>query len=93
MVSNAVGNKGGVALSFMLNDTSFAFVNAHFAAHQGKVEKRNSDYKEILNGLKFGDVPMLDLMSESDRSFWMGDLNYRIDDLTRSVVSCPLISL
>ena len=61
-----------------IDSTPMVFVSAHFAAHQGKVEIRNKDYSEILEGLQFN-RPVLDIMSECHRSFWCGDLNYRID--------------
>ena len=42
-----LGNKGGVGISFKLAGTSFLFVNAHLAAHQGEVDKRNGEFAKI----------------------------------------------
>lgn len=50
-----LGNKGGIGVSFELNDSSLCFVNSHFAAHVNAVERRNSDYDEILRKIEFSD--------------------------------------
>ena len=47
------GNKGAVAIRFMLNSTSLCFVCAHFAAGQSQVKERNSDYHEISQKICF----------------------------------------
>ncbi len=47
------GNKGAVAIRFMLNSTSLCFVCAHFAAGQSQVKERNSDYHEISRKICF----------------------------------------
>ena len=49
---NAVGNKGGVGVSFRLGSTSYLFVACHFAAHQNKVQARNADYQRISKDMK-----------------------------------------
>lgn len=67
-----------IAVFFYYFDTPMVFVNSHFAAHQDKVETRNADYREIMEGVQF-ERAALDIMSEAHRAFWMGDLNYRID--------------
>mgnify|MGYP001058381058 CR=1 FL=1 len=81
-----VGNKGGLGIFLRIDSTPMVFVSAHFAAHQGKVEIRNKDYSEILEGLQFN-RPVLDIMSECHRSFWCGDLNYRIDAPMEEVIA------
>jgi hypothetical protein len=71
-------NKGGISISFSVNGTSFLFIGSHLAAHQEKVSDRNSDYREIINGIK----PLngqYDATNETQYVFWMGDLNYRLD--------------
>lgn len=50
-----LGNKGGVGVSFQLNDTVLCFVSSHFAAHVNEVEKRNADYDEIVRKIEFND--------------------------------------
>jgi synaptojanin len=46
-------NKGGIGISLMYNDTSLAFITAHFAAGNDAVEERNRDYWTITNGMNF----------------------------------------
>jgi hypothetical protein len=46
-VGNTLGNKGGVGISMNIGSTRFAFFNAHFAAHQNAVKRRNLDFKKI----------------------------------------------
>ena len=45
--NGTIGNKGAVALAMCVGRTSFLFINAHFAAHQTKVEQRNADFARI----------------------------------------------
>lgn len=47
------GNKGAVAARFVLYDRSYAFVIAHLSASEEKVERRNSDFSEILRKAVF----------------------------------------
>lgn len=68
-------NKGGIGIRLKVDDTSFAFVTAHFAAGQSAVDERNRDYWTISNGLSFRGAKLLD----TDNVFWFGDFNYRID--------------
>jgi len=44
---NTLGNKGGVAVTFNLGQTSFLVVNAHLAASQGNVLARNANVARI----------------------------------------------
>ena len=71
-------NKGGLATAVWVWDTSVCFVNAHLAAHQNKVTRRNSDYSEIVANVAMG-APGMDLMHQFHHCVWMGDLNYRLD--------------
>lgn len=50
-LGNTLGNKGGVLVSFKIGNSSFAFVNAHLAAHQNAVKERNQNYHNISKGL------------------------------------------
>ena len=73
-------NKGGVCTVVHSWDTSYCFVNSHLAAHQNQVERRNSDYCEIVGSpnLELAE-PGMDIMSQFQHVVWVGDLNYRLD--------------
>ncbi|KAK3240243.1 hypothetical protein CYMTET_49905 [Cymbomonas tetramitiformis] len=47
------GNKGAVAMRFMMFRRMVCIVCSHFAAHQGAVAKRNADYQHICSNLRF----------------------------------------
>ncbi|TPX69671.1 hypothetical protein SpCBS45565_g02245 [Spizellomyces sp. 'palustris'] len=68
-------NKGGIGISFSVNDTSVALVTAHLAAGQSNVDERNRDYWTIHDGLNFRGRRL----AEHDMTFWFGDFNYRIN--------------
>ena len=55
-MSGTTGNKGGVAIRFMLHSTSLCFVCSHFAAHQTKVVERNQDFADICKRIVFPGV-------------------------------------
>ena len=57
-LGGAAGNKGGVAIRFLINSTSVCFVCAHLAAGQSQIKDRNEDYAEISKKLAF---PMVSL--------------------------------
>lgn len=79
-IGHVISNKGGVAISLSYKDTSMAFVNCHLAAHQHKVQRRNSDVMEIVNGVSktMGKI-RADILCQFDHVIFMGDLNYRLD--------------
>lgn len=52
-LGGATGNKGGVAIRFLLNDTSICLVCGHLAAGQSQVNERNADYTEITRKMSF----------------------------------------
>eukprot|EP00879_Flechtneria_rotunda_P018468 GHRR01019372.1.p1 GENE.GHRR01019372.1~~GHRR01019372.1.p1 ORF type:complete len:956 (+),score=336.65 GHRR01019372.1:1037-3904(+) len=75
-------NKGGVGVSFTIDDTRFAIVCAHLAAHQGKTAQRNEDVAQICDYLHLslpGGVKGADLVTGFHHVIWMGDLNYRLN--------------
>ncbi|KAH8259069.1 hypothetical protein KR038_005793 [Drosophila bunnanda] len=76
-VFNALGNKGGVGISLQLNEGNLCFINSHLAAHMANVEERNADYNAIVQGMTFDDGRTI---SDHDHIFWVGDLNYRIQE-------------
>ncbi|CAG5127246.1 unnamed protein product, partial [Candidula unifasciata] len=75
-LGGATGNKGGVAIRFVLNSTSICFVCAHLAAGQKEVNERNANYTEITRKMSF---PMGRTILSHDCVFWCGDFNYRVD--------------
>eukprot|EP00756_Hemistasia_phaeocysticola_P008891 Hpha_TRINITY_DN14766_c1_g3::TRINITY_DN14766_c1_g3_i1::g.102393::m.102393 len=76
-----LANKGAVGVRLRLHRTTVAFVNAHLAAHQDKVEVRNADFQGILDTMAFEDEDTGETkgLLETDRVFFFGDLNYRVD--------------
>lgn len=77
-LGNQMGNKGGIGIRLIINDTSFLFVSCHFEAHQNRVLKRNANFHKIDRELKLSDKdgPCSNVF---DRVFWAGDFNYRIN--------------
>eukprot|EP00462_Mataza_sp_D1_P005778 CAMPEP_0175124688 /NCGR_PEP_ID=MMETSP0087-20121206/2915_1 /TAXON_ID=136419 /ORGANISM="Unknown Unknown, Strain D1" /LENGTH=1223 /DNA_ID=CAMNT_0016406473 /DNA_START=13 /DNA_END=3684 /DNA_ORIENTATION=- len=84
-----IANKGGVMISFRVRDLHLAFVSSHLAAHQHKIEARNSNVRDIIEGTRhnvLGSSHKAALDSGIfDHVFWCGDLNYRIDYLNQQV--------
>ncbi|KAH7728464.1 endonuclease/Exonuclease/phosphatase [Aphelenchoides avenae] len=68
------GNKGGVGVSLMLNDSLVCFINSHLAAGS-ELTKRNQDFREI-SQMRFANGRGL---YDHDAVFWLGDLNYRLN--------------
>ena len=52
-LGGSAGNKGGVAIRFLLHSTSLCFVCSHFAAGQSNIADRNNDYHDIVNKIEF----------------------------------------
>ncbi|KAJ6253022.1 inositol 5-phosphatase [Anaeramoeba flamelloides] len=77
-VEGFAGNKGGVGISFRIDDTPLCFIGSHLAAHLEKLNQRNDDYYSILANLKNG-VSTFDIFNQFHHIFFIGDLNYRID--------------
>ncbi|WAR08974.1 OCRL-like protein [Mya arenaria] len=82
-IMGMLGNKGGVGVRFSLHDSTLLFINSHLAAHQEEYERRNQDAFDIESKMKFKRfLPPL-TVQDHDVVFWLGDLNYRIDqDIT-----------
>jgi len=79
-VAGVLGNKGGLVVKLNVGHTAICFVSCHLAAHSHHLDKRNLNCKEILHETRraIGSAE-LDVSSEFDHVFWMGDLNYRVD--------------
>ncbi|KAI9664263.1 MAG: hypothetical protein M1831_002442 [Alyxoria varia] len=90
------GNKGALVVRFILDDTSVCFVNCHLAAGQAQTVNRNQDVASILESATLAPARALQesLVSGGDGSLAMdheicflnGDLNYRIDTMSRDTV-------
>ncbi|KAH9945499.1 DNase I-like protein [Epithele typhae] len=87
LIGGRVGNKGGVGVSVNLDGSTFLFVNAHLAAHEGKVHNRLADLAKIkaelsVNDFLSPDDPRFmaeDVTDRFDTTFIFGDLNFRLD--------------
>lgn len=77
-----MGNKGGVAIRLDLHNTSICFINSHLAAHVEEYHRRNQDYHEICSRIVFNQFQPPKYIKDHDQIYWLGDLNYRIDDLS-----------
>ncbi|KIK38519.1 hypothetical protein CY34DRAFT_809249 [Suillus luteus UH-Slu-Lm8-n1] len=103
-IMGIMGNKGATAIRMSYTPLAqeispssivLTFVNAHLAAFDEMVERRNFDFHDLSRRLVFDQTDELDSNSyvntaletsrrtvglfESDVLFWMVDLNYRID--------------
>ncbi|KAG5651927.1 hypothetical protein H0H81_006908 [Sphagnurus paluster] len=87
LIGGRVGNKGGVGITLNIDGTTFLFLNAHLAAHEGKVQHRLSNLAKIKAELSVDaflapDDPRAtaeDLTDKFDYTFICGDLNFRLD--------------
>ncbi|RYP54423.1 hypothetical protein DL768_000794 [Monosporascus sp. mg162] len=93
------GNKGAIIVRFMVDDTSLCFINCHLAAGQSQANARHNDIREILETAVF--QPELDpavrmdsytgggdgtMILDHELCLLNGDLNYRIDTMSRDTV-------
>ncbi|KAH9848408.1 DNase I-like protein [Lenzites betulinus] len=87
LIGGRVGNKGGVGVSINLAGTTLLFINAHLAAHEGRVQHRLADLAKIKAELSVDDflassdprIMAEDITDRFDFSFIFGDLNFRLD--------------
>lgn len=75
-----MGNKGGVGIRFNINDSTFCVVNCHLNAYMDNVPRRNQDYHEIESKMTFSFKGRQISIWDHDFLFWMGDLNYRVEE-------------
>ncbi|XP_071846959.1 inositol polyphosphate 5-phosphatase OCRL-like [Apostichopus japonicus] len=86
-IMGTMGNKGGVGVRLKFHKTTFCFINSHLAAHEDECDRRNQDYNDICNGIKFEmETGKAYPIRSHDLVIWMGDLNYRITQLNRETV-------
>ncbi|KAI0784455.1 hypothetical protein C8Q75DRAFT_778933 [Abortiporus biennis] len=87
LIGGRVGNKGGVGISVNIDGTTFLFINAHLAAHEGKIHHRIANLTKIKNELDVDDfldsddprAMAEDVTDRFDHTFLCGDLNFRLD--------------
>ncbi|KAF8556183.1 DNase I-like protein [Imleria badia] len=87
LIGGRVGNKGGVGISLKIDGSTFLFLNAHLAAHEGKVYHRLANLAKIKAELAVDDFlqphdPRMlreDITDRFDYTFLCGDLNFRLD--------------
>ncbi|KAJ4302166.1 hypothetical protein N0V88_002302 [Collariella sp. IMI 366227] len=93
------GNKGAIVVRFMVDDTSLCFINCHLAAGQTSANARHNDIAAILEApllpperdpaaridsfVGGGDGS---LILDHELCLVNGDLNYRIDTMSRDTV-------
>ena len=91
--------QGSLIVRFVLDDTTICFANCHLAAGQGQTVHRNQDVQAIVGGdtlppgrradtlagtyINGGDGTMI---MDHEICILNGDLNYRIDTMTRDTV-------
>ncbi|KAJ8669739.1 hypothetical protein QAD02_000998 [Eretmocerus hayati] len=80
-IMGKLGNKGGVAVSCTIHNTSVLFVNSHLAAHCEEYERRNQDYADICSRLNFQTYVPPKGFKDHEQIYWLGDLNYRITEM------------
>lgn len=93
------GNKGAIIVRFMVDDTSLCFFNCHLAAGQSQAQSRNNDITAILEApiLPVENNPSTRIDSytgggdgtmilDHELVILNGDLNYRIDTMSRDTV-------
>lgn len=82
-IMNKMGNKGAVSVRLDLHSTSICFVNAHLAAHQEELERRNEDHDCIFQrtcfhmNMNINSPPKS--IKDHDHIYFLGDMNYRIN--------------
>ncbi|XP_020587894.1 type IV inositol polyphosphate 5-phosphatase 3-like isoform X2 [Phalaenopsis equestris] len=94
-VMGYIGNKGSISVSMSIYETLFCFVCCHLSSGEKEADKlrRNADVQEIHRRTLFRPTSIIGLpktISDHERIFWLGDLNYRIDlsyEMTHQLIS------
>lgn len=90
MPTNMIKTKGAVSIAFRFFGTSFMFTNCHFPAHENKLKDRIEEYQRIINSIDLPkNLKLLkprylsnDSTARFDCVFFMGDLNFRLEQRT-----------
>ncbi|KAG7208116.1 hypothetical protein KM043_009688 [Ampulex compressa] len=91
-IMGKMGNKGGVAVSCSIHNTSMCFINAHLAAHCEEYERRNQDYADICSRLSFSKYVPPKSFKDHDQIYWLGDLNYRITEMDAAIAKRHILA-
>lgn len=92
----ALGNKGAVAVRMRVFRRTLCVINCHFAAHTEALARRNADFEYVYQSMVFGRFPPMGIvpqvlpeLSEADMIIWLGDFNYRLDNISyEDAISC-----
>ncbi|KAJ3509060.1 hypothetical protein NLJ89_g5423 [Agrocybe chaxingu] len=88
LIGGRLGNKGGVGISLNIDGTTYLFLNAHLAAHGGRMNHRLANLSKIKAELDVDhflpeDDPRMAAEGQDtppfDFTFLFGDLNFRLD--------------
>ncbi|PIK51759.1 putative phosphatidylinositol 4,5-bisphosphate 5-phosphatase A, partial [Apostichopus japonicus] len=79
------GNKGAVSVRLDCYGRSFCFVAVHMAPFPHQWEQRDKEYYQIVASQSYP-LEYTPHILYHDYIFWLGDLNYRFEDLTAEVV-------
>ncbi|CAG2166527.1 unnamed protein product [Oppiella nova] len=82
-VGRQEGSKGALTVRFIVNGVSVCIVNTHLTPHDQHLDQRIDNYNDIIG--------KQNILSD-DYVLWMGDLNFRIDDLTADEIHDTIIS-
>lgn len=103
-IFNVLGNKAAVGVRVTLKpdedskqgeEEVYTFVSAHLAAHDHGLQRRNSDFRTIVQRLLFpssSDSSRLHTIYDTSHLFLMGDLNYRLSLSNPTSIRLPTLS-
>lgn len=82
---------GAVSIRFDFHQTSLCFINSHLAPHTAEVGRRNQEFDLIKIRIEFQISPNEFLyLKNHELIFWLGDLNYRLNDLSPDEVKTEI---
>ena len=85
-MSGMTGNKGCVSIRFLINDTSFCFINVHFESGQKAIKERIENFRNVY-AETFNDFTVMSTQEKvyHDYQCIFGDMNFRIDKTNEQV--------